>query len=232
MNTFAFKQFKVEQTSGVHAVGTDAMVLGALINANHPVSILDIGTGTGVLSLMMAQVYPTAGVTAIDINRDAINIADQNFTNSSFANRLRALHIDLVDFSHNRDQLFELIISNPPYFEQSTPAVGEGRNNARHQISLALENLLIGIEQLLAENGSVWLILPVDQADKCIQKSSLFPSQRIQIFGKPGKHVRDVICLKRTNEDCKVSSLTIREETGDYTEEYKSLTLEFHGVTL
>ena len=232
MSTFKFKYFQVEQVPNVHSVGTDAMILGALINAHDPETILDIGTGTGVLSLMMGQVYPHAKITAIDVNEQAVELANMNFDHSPFSNRLEIKHLDLNSFTENTSSQFDLIISNPPYFENSTPAKGEGRNSARHQSSLSLEDLLKSVAELLSAHGSCWLILPVDQFEKVQNTEVLYCSKRIKIFGKPGKHVRDVICLSKNESSYHEEALTIRDEHGNYTEAYKSATLEFHGVAL
>lgn len=233
MSTFKFKHFEVEQGANVHPVGTDAMILGALVEAKNPENILDIGTGTGVLSLMMAQMFPDAHVKAIDVNEEAVQLTQRNFLNSPYSGRLQAEQADFLDFSNASAQSFDLIVSNPPFFANSTPAKGDGRHTARHQSSLSLEDLSAGIFRLLSNEGQCWLILPVDQSEILMKGGVLHPVKRVKIYGKPGKHVRDVICLQKSEVDRVIEEpLTIRDEKGSYTSAYIGLTREFHGVAL
>ena len=235
MSTFKFKYFSVQQSKEVHSIGTDAMVLGALVSeVNDPENILDIGTGSGVLALMMAQRFENAVVYGVEKNPIACELAKQNFGSCSFSSKPELFARSFQDYSKESDTKFDLIISNPPFFKSSTPAKGDERNMARHQESLTIEELLNGVEELLSLEGSFWVILPPDQAKELVQlESSLHLNKRIEVYGKPGNHVRDVLRLSfKQIEAPIIGQLIIRDEKGDYTADYKSITRDFHGVAL
>ena len=117
MKPFQFKNFTVNQSSKVFRVGTDGVLLGASATVKDAQNILEIGTGTGLIALMIAQRNPDANITALDINEEAVAIASENFRNSPFSNRLKAV---LQDFKiHKTDEKFDLIVSNPPFFEEN-----------------------------------------------------------------------------------------------------------------
>ena len=238
MSTFKFKYFSVEQAEYAHAVGTDAMVLGALVDSsNTPEKALDIGTGTGVLALMIAQQFPKAKVIGLEKNDLAAELAQRNFENSPLEQKPCAIHKSLQDYASSSMEKFELILSNPPFFKNATLALSEVRTMARHQASLTIRELLDGVEKVIAPNGHFWVILPTDQAETLIRlPSNLKLSKRIRIFGKSNKHIRDVLMLSTSKEAREIqvehSALTIRDESGNYTDDYKELTKAFHGVQL
>jgi tRNA1Val (adenine37-N6)-methyltransferase len=238
LSTFKFKYFSVEQAKYAHAVGTDAMILGALVDStNTPDTILDIGTGTGVLALMIAQRFPMAKVVGVEKNDLAAELAQRNFENSPFKQRVCIVHESFQDYASFSVEKFELILSNPPFFKDATLAPSDVRTMARHQASLTIRELLDGVEKVLAPSGQFWVILPTDQAVDLIGLSTnLKLRRRIRIFGKPKKHIRDVLMLSSTEGTSEIqvehSALTIRNESGNYTDEYKELTKAFHGVTL
>lgn len=229
MSLFKFKHFNLLQSNQLQKVGTDTMVLGALIKGDSVENILDIGTGTGVLALMMAQEFPTASVTAIDIDKTATDLAEINFENSPFKERLSAVLSDFLIF--NSPLKYDLIVSNPPYFNTTMFSKDVQRTRARHEQSMPLEELLFKAADMLTENGSLWLILPQERTASLLanQKSKLCLKERIQIFGKPDKHVRDVLVFGfEIFEKPLISSFTIRDSAGNYSEEYKNLTRDFH----
>jgi len=229
MSIFKFKNFNVIQTNAPQKVGTDAMVLGALVNHENTSSILDVGTGCGVIALMLAQNYPKAKVTGLDIDEKAALQAQSNFQNSHFPNEFEALHQNFLEYILS--QKFDLIVSNPPYFNTKMPSIDQQRSLARHENSMSLQDLINHSERLLTENGALWMIVPSERAEALINDDlNLKLSQRIKIYGKPNRHVRDVLVFTKTqNEiDYRLSELTIRDDKNQYTEQYKALTLEFH----
>jgi tRNA1Val (adenine37-N6)-methyltransferase len=238
LSTFKFKYFSVEQAKYAHAVGTDAMVLGALVDAPiSPKSALDIGTGTGVLALMIAQRFPMATVEGIEKNDLAAQLAQRNFENSPFKQKPLVIHESFQDYASVSTRKFDLILSNPPFFKQATLAPSEVRAMARHQASLTINELREGVEKVIAPNGQFWVILPTDQADDLMRLSTkLKLVRRIRIYGKLEKHIRDVLVFSKSigSSEPRVvnSELTIRDESGSYTDEYKELTKAFHGVAL
>lgn len=235
MSTFKFKYFSVLQSKEVHSIGTDAMVLGALVSeANDPQTILDIGTGSGVLALMMAQRFQNADVYGVEKNPIACDLAKNNFDSCSFSSKPELIASSFQDFSKETNAKFDLIISNPPFFKSSTPAKGEERNMARHQTSLTIVELVKGVEKLLTSHGSFWVILPTDQSQELLHYNfNLHVHKRIEIFGKPGNHARDVLRLSfKEIEEPIINQLIVRDEQGDYTAAYKTITRDFHGVAL
>jgi len=229
MSIFKFKHFDVNQSSVPQKIGTDAMVLGALVNFNQPQAILDVGTGCGVIALMLAQKFPQAEITGIDIDQGAVLQAQLNFKNADFINHF---HVICQDFTaYFPTQHFDLIVSNPPFFNTQFHSVDEKRNLARHEGKMRLIDLIHHAERLLSERGELWMIVPHERSDELIQKAKhLHLRQQIQIFGKPYRYIRDILVFSKEKKSIstKISSLTIRNQKNEYTKEYKGLTAEFH----
>lgn len=155
---FRFKQFVIHQEGCAMKVGTDGVLLGAWAQGGK--RILDIGTGTGILALMMAQRFPDASITAIDIDNDAFRQAEENIANSPFADRINVVHSSLQNFPN---EMFDCIVSNPPFFEDSLLCPDEQRSLARHTASLSFRELILCSSQLLTDNGVMSMIVPTDR---------------------------------------------------------------------
>ena len=178
---FQFKQFTIRHDKCAMKVGTDGVLLGAWAGTESCSRILDVGTGTGLIALMLAQ-RSKAVVDAIDIDADACLQAQENAESSLFAGRINVFHSDLVDFAQASTHLYDLIVSNPPYFVDSLKCPNLQRNTARHTDTLTLEDLLQYSRKLLAPQGRIALILPYDQKDRltdCIQTQNLFLSDSL-----------------------------------------------------
>lgn len=167
---FEFKQFTVHQCNAAMKVGTDGALLGALGEGGG--RILDIGTGTGLLSLMMAQRFPNASITAIEIDENAIIDAQRNFAESPFSNRIRLFHTPFQDYVNSVMKsvgdigLFDSIICNPPYFDESLESSDESRTRARHTSSLQFRELISGAYELLEEEGVFSVCIPPEVLSK------------------------------------------------------------------
>ena len=156
---FQYKQFTVCQKHAAMKVGTDADLLGTLAAGGH--HILDIGTGTGIISLMMAQRFPDATIEAIDIDDNAIIDATENFANSPFASRLSLEKISFQDFlKRNPEPIYDCIVCNPPYFDKSTESNDLSRTRARHTSSLPFSVLIEGAYKLLKDEGVFSVCIP------------------------------------------------------------------------
>ena len=158
---FQFKQFTVHQQRCAMKVGTDGTLLGAW--AHVPVAsarILDIGTGTGLIALMMAQRFPDASVLGIDIDKDAVSQAQENVAASPFASRIAICNENILDFDDSEG--FDAIVSNPPYFVESLTCPDKQRTMARHTISLTHEGLMRSAFRLLKPNGLFSLVIPTE----------------------------------------------------------------------
>jgi tRNA1Val (adenine37-N6)-methyltransferase len=227
---FKLKEFNISHSQSSMKVGTDAMILGSYASVIKPKSILDIGTGCGILALMMAQKYPTANITGIDIHSESIEEARSNFENSKF-NNLHTLHTSLQDFNNLSEIQYDLIISNPPFFQDDLKSEINSRNLARHNDQLGFKELIHFGSSLLNENGLFWFILPSryeDQIDELIENSELKNRQKIHLFNDNNSYsVRTIFCLSKSGEELPSDRLTIRKNNS-YTDEYIDLTKGFH----
>jgi tRNA1Val (adenine37-N6)-methyltransferase len=235
MAIFHFKHFSIDQTDCAMKIGTDALVLAAWVNTENQVhKILDIGTGTGVLSLMMAQKFPNSIIHAIEIDEKACNQANQNFNQNELGKNCKAFQADFLE--HSFSSQYDLIISNPPYFSQSTKASSLERTLARHNDSLPLKDFLKKSKELLSEIGTLHLIIPFEESKILInyaQEIGLFPIHILNVYGKSTQLKRICIQFSKTaKEDIIQHELIIRDENGKYTKAYKAFTVDFHGVQL
>jgi len=156
MKPFRFQQFDIQQNADVFRVGTDAVLLGSLANVFEAKKVLEVGTGTGIISLMIAQRNPETQILAIDINPGAVNISQTNFSNSPFFDRIKSQLQDLKNFE--TEDKFDLIISNPPYFEINN---SEKDILARQRMELNFSDLIKKSSQLLSKNGLFTVIIPI-----------------------------------------------------------------------
>lgn len=228
---FHFRHFSLDDSNSTMRTGTDAMLLGALAVADRPRNILDIGTGCGVLSLMMAQKYD-ASVVAIEPDLRSYQEAAVNFARSPWCHRLTAIHTRLQDFSEKAEAAFDMLISNPPFFRNSLNCPDERRNLARHDSGLSLQELLSGVEVLMSESGCCWLILPFSLLEifaEMAEKKELFLHRIINLKSAEHKSVKRVVfSLGRGNTEIHSSELCIRKAGGGFTDEYIRLTRDFH----
>ncbi len=200
---FTFKQFRVNQADCAMRINTDGILLAALVTCQNPQQILDIGTGTGVLALMMAQKYSQAHVQAVEIEESAAARAVQNFADSPFANRLQGCCADVLTWDTNF--VFDLIISNPPFFVNSLKSTSRAKEIARHAPNNFFSLLIKKVAELLAPDGEFWFVLPIVQANELISLAAtyqLFPVKQIAIHSNINKTAyRYVIALSRENRE-------------------------------
>lgn len=191
---FHFKQFDVMHSKSSMKVGTDGVLLGALAFAENTNNILDIGTGCGLIALMIAQRTKNNKIVAIDIDKDSIDEANTNFKNSPFKNRLNALVADVRNFEYNHK--FNLIVSNPPYYQNSIASLDIKRTNARMANMLNFEDLIINVKRLLDEKGLFQVILPANLTSVFEYKcwlNNLIKINSIKIKTIPTKPVSRII---------------------------------------
>ncbi|MDB5155633.1 MAG: methyltransferase protein [Mucilaginibacter sp.] len=161
---FRFKQFNVDQTGCAMKINTDGVLLGALADADNPENILDIGTGTGVIALMLAQRFPQAKIDAVEIDEIAADTARQNFANSKFNDRLKVYPLDFESYFKLYDKKYDLIVSNPPFYINSLESPGAKKSLAKHADENFFENLIRQAKKQLTDDGTFWLILPLQTA--------------------------------------------------------------------
>jgi len=169
---FQFKQFTVHQQHCAMKVGTDGTLLGAwALASDSPCRILDIGTGTGLIALMMAQRYPQAKVTAIDIDDGAVRQAKENVSASPFADRINVIKADVLTFEE--EEKYDSIVCNPPFFEDSLTCPDPQRTEARHTVSLGYRQLMEAAFRLLKDDGHFSLIIPSDCRERLESEAHL-----------------------------------------------------------
>ncbi|MGI4898266.1 MAG: tRNA1(Val) (adenine(37)-N6)-methyltransferase, partial [Janthinobacterium lividum] len=182
---FQFKQFSVDQTGCAMKINTDGVVLGATASAANPKTILDIGTGTGVIALMLAQRFPETKIDAVEIDSNSAKTAEQNFKNSKFTAQLTLHETDITDFwLQKQHPFYDLIVSNPPFYLDTLTSPKENKTLAKHAVPKFFENLLENIPDHLSPEGSFWLILPPKTASlvKNLAQEILFLQVKISVF--------------------------------------------------
>ncbi len=226
---FRFKEFSIVQEKSAMKIGTDGVLLGAWVNTENPGKILDVGTGTGLISLMLAQRFPDAEITGIEIDENAFEEAQFNVSRSKFNKRISVIHSSLQNFVS--DNKFDLIVSNPPFFEP-THKTPSSRNMARQQSNLTFEELIHRAESLLAPEGKLAIIIPFESESyflKLSSKSNLFPEKITHVKGNENvSFKRSLLLLSRNKSTVQIDELTIEISRNVYTEEYISLTKDFY----
>ena len=229
MKPFQFKQFAVHQDKTAMKVGTDGVLLGAWANGDKAKNILDIGTGTGLIALILAQRFPDTTIDALEIDADAFKQAQANFTASSWSLRLNAVQGALQSFKSLKK--YDLIISNPPFFE-SLKQINTSREQARQTASLSFEELIVNSNTLLAKQGELALIIPFEAKEKVLaiaQTQALFPKAICTVFGtKSSKPKRVLVQFTKNKAACKEMELIIEISRHHYTDEYIALTKDFY----
>lgn len=228
---FQFKQFTVWHDKCAMKVGTDGVLLGAWTSVQNAHKILDVGTGTGLVALMLAQrSLPDADIVALEIDETAAGQARENVTRSPWKERVEVVQADFRDYQ-SLDK-FDVIVSNPPYFVDSLECPDQQRNAARHNDSLAYEELLEGVAGLLAEDGAFTIVIPVDVADRVkmiAAVKNLYAVRQLNVITKPGGvPKRTLITFTFSNQECVVEELLTELARHQYSEEYIALTREYY----
>ncbi len=229
---FKFKQFTVHHDLCAMKVNTDGVLLGAWAEAQSPQLILDIGSGSGLISLMLAQRYPEACILGIDINEGAYKQTEINFKNSPWAERLYAKQVSIQDFAETTYRTFDLIVSNPPYFENSLKNPSESKTLARHTDSLSHRELLQCAHKLLSPTGSICLILPEQAAtptSSYAQELGLHLARKTNIYPTPTSSAKRALLQFdiQTNHYTE-DKLILEHARHQYSPEYKELTQNFY----
>ncbi|WP_345991711.1 methyltransferase [Chryseobacterium sp. Chry.R1] len=227
MKPFKFKQFDIQQSPDVFRVGTDGVLLGALASVDRAAKVLEVGTGTGLISLMLAQRNLNAVFLGLDIQIGAVELTRKNFRNSVFSERLKNIHQDFKTFESK--DTFDLIVSNPPYFEESD----SGKDKiARQTVELNFRELISRIPSLLSVRGVFSVIIPVEVGMDFIglaKEYHLFLFRRIQIKGiEHSKAKRLILEFSLREGEAEDSELVIEKSPRKYSDQYLELTKEFH----
>lgn len=237
---FKFKQFTIHQDNCAMKIGTDGVLLGAWASLkNNPNSILDIGSGTGIIALQLAQRSDAEIIDALEIDDNAYEQAVENFENSDWGDRLFCYHASIQQFVNEIDSKYDLIISNPPFYSDDFETKNEARNTARFTSSLSFNELLISVSKLLDKDGLFSTIIPFTEEQHFIELASkvhLFPSRICRVKGTPKSNIkrsllefsfRPRLNIGQENE-AEITELAIEIERHQYTENYKELVKSFY----
>ena len=240
---FQFKKFTINQDRCAMKVGTDGVLLGAWCPIdNNPFSILDIGAGTGILSLILAQrsnaEHPSLQgelaqqIDAIEIDENAFEQCVENFENSPWGDKLFCFHASLDEFMEEPEDEYDLIISNPPFYTEDYKTENEQRDLARFSDALPFKDLVEAVNLLLSENGIFAVIIPFKEEEKFIALANdfeLHPFKITRVKGTPTTEIkRSLLAFSKTQKQTLIDELIIETARHQYTEEYIDLTKDFY----
>ncbi len=228
---FQFKKFMIHQENCGMKVSTDAMVLGALASHDKMDSILDVGTGTGVVALMLAQRFTSSEIHAVEIDKAAYDQASANIADSPWKSRITPYHHPFQDFANQSADFFDLIVSNPPYFPAHLQSKDQQRNLALHNDALPFDDLLKGVAKLLVPQGKFWVILPERQMQDLEIIAShfdLYANESVELRDRPSAQVLRVIqSFSFQAVKTKRKTLCIREADLSFSADYRKLLADF-----
>ena len=236
--TFTFKQFQVNQDRCAMKIGTDGVLLGAWTPLiNNPFNVLDIGAGTGILSLMLAQRSNAAPnnvgiIDAIEIDEDAYEQCVENFEASPWGDKLFCFHAGLDEFVDEPEDEYDLIISNPPFYTDDYKSDNSSRDLARFEDALPFEELIEAAALLLSDNGIFSVIIPFKEEERFVsmcKELDLFPLKITRVKGTPTSEIkRCLLAFCRMEQTPLIDELVIEISRHNYTPEYIELTKEFY----
>lgn len=231
---FQFKQFSVEQNRCAMKIGTDGVLLGAWSPIPENIfSVLDVGAGTGIIALMLAQRTNAEQIDALEIDEEAYEQAVENFENSPWGDRLFCFHAGLDEFVEEPEDEYDLIISNPPFYTEDYKTESEQRNLARFADTMPFEELIEAADLLLSENGIFSVIIPYKEEEEFIALAKdfdLFPMKITRVKGTPITEIkRSLFAFSRNEiENFPIDELVIETSRHVYTDEYIGLTRDFY----
>jgi tRNA1Val (adenine37-N6)-methyltransferase len=234
MSKFQFKQFFVEQNRCAMKIGTDGVLLGAWTPLdNNPYRILDIGTGTGIIALMLAQKSLAEQIDALEIDEDAYEQSVDNFENSPWSDRLFCFHAGLDEFVEEPEDEYDLIVSNPPFYPEDYKSNDEKRDLARFQDAMPFEDLIEAAALLLSENGIFCVIIPFKEEAfflNLAKEYELYPLKITRVQGTPTTEIKRSLLAFDRNQNNIIETDTLIIETARhiYTPEYIELTKDFY----
>ena len=231
---FKFKQFAVNQDRCAMKIGTDAVLLGAWCPIdNNPKSILDVGAGTGILALMLAQRTNADQIDALEIDEEAYEQCVENFENSPWADKLFCYHAALDEFVDDPEDEYDLIISNPPFYSEDFKTTDEQRDLARFQDAMPFEDLIEAADLLLSENGTFAVVIPYKEEERFIDLCAEYELYAVKATRVKGSQktpiVRSLLAFKRYELSVLTADeLVIEINRHEYTDDYINLTQDFY----
>jgi len=233
MKPFKFKEFNILQDKTAMKVGTDGVLLGAWVEIENKVnSVLDIGAGTGLIALQIAQRSDAKIIDAIEIENDAFEQTVTNFENSNWADRLYCYHTSLQAFADEIDEKYDLIVSNPPFYTSTYKKLEQKRAMARHANSMPYKSLLLHTSKLLNKNGSCAFIIPFQNENIFLEiaaKNNLYPNRITHVKGNASSVYKRSLLQMSFKKCYPIKEVLIIEITRHiYTQEYKDLVKDFY----
>ncbi|NUM31087.1 MAG: methyltransferase [Bacteroidetes bacterium] len=231
--SFKFKQFAVKHSKSSMKVGTDAVLLGSWANFSNSLNLLEVGTGCGVISLIVAQREGKVNITAIDIDENSVIEAEENFKCSKWSNRLKSLNISFQNFTKTNHEFFDHIVCNPPFFANSTPSPLQSRHFARHTDKLNPQDFFENCLKTLNIIGKISIIIPSNDYnlwEKHSIENGFFTNRITTVFAYPTKvSERKLIEFSRNNLSIQYTEIYIRKgKNMGFTDQYLDLTKEFY----
>jgi tRNA1Val (adenine37-N6)-methyltransferase len=228
---FQFKQFRIDQANAAMKVTTEGATLGAVVHDSQPLRVLDIGTGTGLIALMLAQRFSESLIDAIEINESAAKEALHNFHQSPWKNRLQLIKADIRDW--NVDYTYDLIISNPPFFKDSLKSKNREKNTAIHDDYLSAIDLVQAGVKYLKLNGQMTVMYPEFESEKfkkIATAEGLNCTHQVDLYDNPdASMLRRITTFQKTRQSLKTGKLIIKSEKGgSYTSEFIQLLKPFY----
>lgn len=228
---FHFKQFILAQSTGVMKVGTDGILLGAWVDTSDKATILDIGTGTGMIAIMCAQKNDSAKIDAVDIEEEAYKLASLNTQACKWNSRLEVFHGAIQEFSKVRDTQYDLIVSNPPFFTGGTFSKSNDRNQMRHTVKLPNGELLQAVRRLLKKDGRFCVILPYIEGLRFKEQAEnygFYCTKKTEVYPTPEKEIERLLLQFELTENPMETDQLIVENNNTYTADFVALTKEFY----
>lgn len=230
---FQFKQFTINQDQCAMKIGTDGVLLGAWASVeNQPFSVLDIGAGTGILSLMLAQRTHAELIDALEIDANTYEQCVENFEQSLWGDRLFCYHASLEEFVDEIEDKYDLIICNPPFYAEDYKTKNDQRDLARFQDAMPFEHLIESVSKLLSEDGIFSVVIPFKEETvftNMASKFNLYPKRIHHVKGNPSSEIkRSLLEFSFRKDKIDVDTLIIETERHQYTQEYINLTKDFY----
>lgn len=236
MKPFQFKEFTVQQDKTAMKVGTDGVLLGAWCSVDeYPDTILDVGAGTGVIALMLAQRSDAMTIDAVEVDENAYEQAVENFEQSDWGDRLYCYNASFQEFADEiaeEEETYDLIVSNPPFYTDDFESEDQSRNKARFTSAMSFEELILGVSKILSEEGKFATIIPFKEEENFIniaKKNSLYLHKVCRVLGNPTSEIkRSLLAFSFQPSEIIKEQLIIEIGRHQYTKEYINLTKDFY----